>query len=90
MITHQEIIVNPCSAITKKKKPCPIYVEKGRTGTLCHVHDPNGKFKQQVKNRTHRRNVKKKGNGCMHTWYMREEGIQCTKCLIIWEKDTDE
>jgi uncharacterized membrane protein len=21
---------------------------------------------------------------CAHTWYMREQGIQCTKCLIIW------
>jgi hypothetical protein len=27
---------------------------------------------------------------CSHTWYMREEGIQCTKCLIIWEKSMDE
>jgi len=24
---------------------------------------------------------------CDHTWYMREPGIQCTKCLIIWESD---
>jgi len=22
---------------------------------------------------------------CSHTWYMRELGIQCTKCLILWE-----
>lgn len=27
---------------------------------------------------------------CKHTWYMREPGIQCTKCLIIWEKEMDE
>jgi len=26
---------------------------------------------------------------CAHTWYMKELGIQCTKCLIIWEKDMD-
>jgi hypothetical protein len=26
---------------------------------------------------------------CSHTWYMREVGIQCTKCLIIWDKDED-
>jgi len=26
---------------------------------------------------------------CAHTWYMREEGIQCTKCLIIWDKSMD-
>ena len=24
---------------------------------------------------------------CSHTWYMRELGIQCTKCLVIWESD---
>lgn len=23
---------------------------------------------------------------CDHTFYMREDGIQCTKCLILWEK----
>jgi len=27
---------------------------------------------------------------CAHTWYMRELGIQCTKCLVIWEKDQDD
>lgn len=37
-----------CTALTKKKKPCPNLVESWRNGTLCHVHDPNGKFKQQV------------------------------------------
>ena len=26
---------------------------------------------------------------CSHTWYMREAGIQCTKCLIIWDKNMD-
>ena len=24
---------------------------------------------------------------CSHTWYMRELGIQCTKCFVIWESD---
>jgi hypothetical protein len=27
---------------------------------------------------------------CSHTWYMRQLGIQCTKCLIIWEKWMDD
>lgn len=27
---------------------------------------------------------------CKHTWYMREHGITCTKCLTIWEKEMDE
>ena len=22
---------------------------------------------------------------CSHTWYMREPGIQCTKCLTVWQ-----
>lgn len=38
-----------CTALTKKKRPCPNFVENWRNGTLCHVHDPNGKFRQQVK-----------------------------------------
>ena len=27
---------------------------------------------------------------CSHTWYMREPGIMCTKCGLIWEKSMDE
>jgi hypothetical protein len=27
---------------------------------------------------------------CSHTWYMREPGIMCTKCGLIWEKGIDE
>jgi hypothetical protein len=27
---------------------------------------------------------------CSHTWYMRENGIQCTKCLILWDRSMDE
>ena len=38
-----------CKAITKKKKPCPIGVDPWRTNGFCHVHDPNGKFRQQQK-----------------------------------------
>jgi len=26
---------------------------------------------------------------CSHTWYMRLEGITCTKCLTIWDKEMD-
>ena len=26
---------------------------------------------------------------CSHTWYMRQAGIQCTKCLVVWEKEMD-
>jgi hypothetical protein len=25
---------------------------------------------------------------CDHTWYMREPGIMCTKCGLIWDNDT--
>jgi len=24
---------------------------------------------------------------CSHTWYMRDVGIQCTKCLVVWQKE---
>ncbi len=27
---------------------------------------------------------------CSHTWYMRELGIQCAKCLILWDRGMDE
>ena len=27
---------------------------------------------------------------CSHTWYMRQDGIQCTKCLILWDRSFDE
>jgi hypothetical protein len=23
---------------------------------------------------------------CSHTWYMREKGITCTKCLVVWDR----
>lgn len=46
-----------CSATTKKNKPCPNKVESWRNGTLCHIHDLNGTFKQQVK--TKREHLKK-------------------------------
>jgi len=38
-----------CSSFTKKKKPCPNIVDDWRGGTLCHIHDPNGTFRTQVK-----------------------------------------
>lgn len=83
--------MNKCKAITKKKKPCPFVVEEWRTSGMCHLHDPNGKFRQQVKNGEHRKNSYKGLGlkGCNHTWYMREAGITCTKCGLIWDKDTD-
>jgi hypothetical protein len=27
------------------------------------------------------------GAGCSHTWYMRDPGIQCTKCFAVWKTD---
>jgi hypothetical protein len=35
-----------CLAVTNVGKPCTILAEKFRKG-YCHVHDPNGKFRQQ-------------------------------------------
>jgi len=84
-----------CTAMTKKQKPCPNKVDAWREGTLCHVHDPKGTFRKQVKDGTARRlrQAGPKEHGprlCGHTWYMRELGIQCTKCLILWNRSMDE
>jgi hypothetical protein len=27
--------------------------------------------------------------GCSHAWYMRDAGIQCTKCLLVWKNNED-
>lgn len=79
-----------CKAITKKKKPCPFVAEEWRGNGLCHLHDPNGKFRQQVRSGEARAMRKAANKGpCQHTWYMREAGITCTKCGLIWDKDTD-
>lgn len=75
-----------CSSLTKKGLPCKYKVEDWRIVDKCHIHDPNGIFRQQVKEGVHKK-TKSKNIGCEHTWYMRDNGIQCTKCLIIWERD---
>lgn len=73
-----------CYAKKNNGKTC--FANTTGSNHFCHIHDPNGKFRQQLK---------RKGMGkdyvvrCDHTWYMREEGIQCTKCLIIWDKSMD-
>ena len=27
---------------------------------------------------------------CKHKWYMRDEGITCIHCLIIWDKEMED
>jgi hypothetical protein len=27
---------------------------------------------------------------CLHIWYMKQNGIECTKCLVIWDRSMDE
>jgi hypothetical protein len=78
-----------CTAITKKGNPCPYKVEDWRSQALCHLHDPEGVFRQQIANGTSRRMRKKTEGDCNHTWYMREKGIQCTKCFVLWDKSMD-
>lgn len=77
-----------CKAMTKAGKSCTILVEDWRQGDLCHVHDPNGKLKKQAKNKGYRDHTKLMG--CHHKWYMRELGITCINCGVIWEKGMDE
>jgi hypothetical protein len=52
---------------------------------LCHVHDPDGKFKIQQRNKGWQDHTQI--SGCDHKWYMREAGIQCTKCFEVWTND---
>ncbi len=75
--------MSKCKAITKKNKPCPIPAEEWRTSGMCHVHDPNGKFKIQQRNKGYKDNTII--GECEHKWYMRDPGIQCIKCLVIWQ-----
>ncbi|MEY2646300.1 MAG: hypothetical protein RL158_276 [Bacteroidota bacterium] len=74
-----------CTAITKKGKPCSCKVEDWRIQELCHIHDPEGVFSQQITNGTSRRMRKKTSGDCSHKWYMRDPGIQCVKCFIVWD-----
>lgn len=38
-----------CSAVTRKKKPCPIEADRYADGQpVCHVHDPSGVFQLQA------------------------------------------
>lgn len=84
MIDHTKYKQRHCNATTKKGRRCGLPVENFRTAPLCHLHDPDGKFKQQVRAKGARK--QKKSDTCEHTWYMREKGITCTKCKLIWEE----
>jgi hypothetical protein len=72
-----------CTAATKQRRACAIPVEDWRTADLCHVHDPNGKFRLQMSRKGRQHHVYTKE--CKHTWYMREVGIICTRCSLVWE-----
>jgi hypothetical protein len=67
-----------CYAKKNNGKTC--FAKVNDSNYFCHIHDPNGKFRQQLK---------RKGMGkdyvvrCDHKWYMRDEGIQCIKCLVV-------
>lgn len=76
-------MVRKCQAITKKGKPCPWKVEHWRVNDLCHIHDPDGTFRQQLKNKGYKTNTYKLKHE--HAWYMREKGIVCIKCNLVWE-----
>ena len=71
-----------CYATKNDGKTC--FANVAHPKQYCHIHDPNGKFRQQLKRKGMGKGYTPK---CDHTWYMREPGIQCTKCLVIWESD---
>ena len=73
-----------CIATKNNGKRCFGNVTAAWPVQTCHIHDPNGKFRQQLK---------RKGIGksyvvkCDHKWYMREQGIECHHCSVIWQKE---
>jgi len=77
-----------CKALTQKNKPCPIAVESWRENGFCHVHDPEGNFRKKKAKKGHKDNTRIAK--CDHKWYMQEPGIQCNKCLMIWDKSLDQ
>jgi len=71
-----------CSAAKSNGQRCKTHAVLPKT--LCHVHDPEGKFQQQQKNKGH--NVRPvKIAECQHKYYMRDAGIQCAKCGDVWQ-----
>lgn len=83
-----------CTATTNRGTRCWNKVEPFRTAALCHVHDPDGTFRRQLAEKGFGKRKPKQNKvrtlntkACEHTFYMREAGIQCTKCLVIWDSD---
>ncbi len=80
---HAVCVANKCRAIKTDGKVCFGKITNTQM-KVCHIHDPNGKFRQQLK---------RKGMGkgyvvkCDHKWYMRDEGIQCDHCSVMWQKE---
>jgi hypothetical protein len=75
-----------CYATKNNGKTCFANVTAAWPAQTCHIHDPNGKFRQQLKAKGMGKSYVVK---CEHKWYMREEGIQCEKCLLVWQKGMD-
>ena len=73
-----------CYAIKNNGKPCFANVTDAWPVQTCHIHNPNGKFRQQLKAKGMGKNYIVK---CDHKWYMKNEGIQCKNCLAIWQKE---
>jgi len=70
--------------ITRKGRRCFALVENFRTAALCHLHDPEGTFRKQMRAKGRGEKPPKKIPGvCNHRWYVRPEGIICTRCKKI-------
>jgi len=78
--------MSKCIAIKNNGKTCFANVTAAWPAKTCHIHDPNGKFRQQLKRKGIGKNYVVR---CEHKWYMRDKGIQCIKCFVIWEKEED-
>jgi hypothetical protein len=68
-----------CKALSRKNRPCPLQAKHNKG--LCHIHDPEGKFRINQKNMGYKNHTVMQE--CKHSWHNRKIGIQCTKCSLI-------
>ena len=76
--------MNKCWATKNNGKTC--FANTKPPLKFCHIHDPDGTFRQQLKSKGIGKKYVPK---CDHKWYMREKGIECKKCFLIWKPEMD-
>jgi hypothetical protein len=68
-------MLSQCTATKNNGKQCTIPATYPYT--LCHVHNPEGKFQRKLRGE----------NIHEHRYYMRDPGIMCIDCGDIWQSE---